>query len=47
MVQRINKYRADLRDIRFLLFEQLRVQELLASPRFSHWSEDEMQHGAR
>jgi len=42
MVQQINKYKADLRDIRFLLFEQLGLGEVLADARFAEWGEGEV-----
>lgn len=37
-----NWYRPDLRDIRFVLFEQFRLGELLGQGRFSNWGEEEV-----
>src|SRR3954468_4042592 len=34
----INRYRADLRELNFLLFEQFKIQEIL--PHFEGWDED-------
>ena len=36
-----NYYKADLRDLKFLLFEQFRLDELLGKPPFEHWGRDE------
>ena len=35
MSQKINFYKADLRDYRFLLFEQFGLSDLLAKPGFT------------
>jgi alkylation response protein AidB-like acyl-CoA dehydrogenase len=40
-VQAINRYKADLRELQFLLFEQFRVDELLGAPPFVAWGRDE------
>ncbi len=37
-----NWYRPDLRDIRFVLFEQFRLGELLGKGRFADWGEEEV-----
>jgi alkylation response protein AidB-like acyl-CoA dehydrogenase len=37
-----NWYRPDLRDIRFVLFEQFRLGDLLGQGRFSDWGEEEV-----
>src|SRR5262249_834888 len=36
-----NYYKADLRDLKFLLFEQFRLDELLGKPPFEHWGREE------
>ena len=36
-----NRYRADLRELRFLLFEQFRLGEILGKGPFEAWGEDE------
>src|SRR5262245_66597261 len=38
-----NRYRTDLREIRFVLFEQLGVGELLGQPPFEAWGRDEVE----
>jgi alkylation response protein AidB-like acyl-CoA dehydrogenase len=38
----INRYRADLREFEFLLFEQFRVQEILGKHPFDAWGQDEV-----
>src|SRR6185437_8319354 len=40
-IQAINRYKADLRELQFLLFEQFRLQELLGKAPFENWGEDE------
>lgn len=40
-IQAINRYKADLRELQFLLFEQFRLQELLGKSPFEGWGEDE------
>ncbi|MEZ4314758.1 MAG: acyl-CoA dehydrogenase [Polyangiaceae bacterium] len=37
-----NRYKADLREIRFLLFEQFRMEELLGRAPFDAWGPDEV-----
>lgn len=37
-----NRYKADLREMRFLLFEQFRLGELLSQPPFEAWGPDEV-----
>jgi hypothetical protein len=37
-----NHYRADLRELRFLLFEQFGLSEILGKPPFEAWGEDEV-----
>jgi alkylation response protein AidB-like acyl-CoA dehydrogenase len=34
-----NRYRVDLRDMHFVLFEQFKIGEILGSPPFEHWDE--------
>jgi len=41
-IQAINRYKADLRELFFLLFEQFHVQDLLGKPPFENWGEDEI-----
>jgi alkylation response protein AidB-like acyl-CoA dehydrogenase len=36
-----NYYRANLRDLKFLLFEQFKLDELLGKPPFANWGKDE------
>src|SRR5215467_4059872 len=38
----INRYKADLREMTFLLFEQFAVGELLGKPPYEAWGEDEV-----
>ena len=40
MTQGINQYKADLRDLAFLMFEQFRLQDVLGKPPFEEWDED-------
>lgn len=37
----INRYKADLRELGFLLFEQFRIEDLLGQPPFEGWGVDE------
>jgi alkylation response protein AidB-like acyl-CoA dehydrogenase len=37
-----NRYKADLRELRFLLFEQFRLGEILSQPPFEAWGPDEV-----
>ncbi len=41
MGQAVNRYRCDLRDMRFLLFEQFRLDDLLGKPPYADWSRDD------
>ncbi len=41
MAQAINRYRADLRDFRFLFFEQFELQSVLGKEPFTEWGADE------
>jgi alkylation response protein AidB-like acyl-CoA dehydrogenase len=41
-VQAINRYKADLREINFLLFEQFKLGQLLGKEPFDAWGEDEV-----
>ena len=36
----INRYRADLRELHFLLFEQIKIEELLAQGHYDGWDAD-------
>src|SRR6185503_11065144 len=38
-----NRYRSDLRELRFLLFEQLGLGELLGKPPFDSWGREEVE----
>ena len=40
-VQAHNRYKADLRELRFLLFEQFPIEALLGKPPFAAWGRDE------
>ena len=42
MAQAINRYKADLREIRFVIFEQFKLGELLGKAPFADWGEDEV-----
>ena len=42
MAQAVNRYKADLREIQFVLFEQLKLQELLGKPPFENWGLDDV-----
>lgn len=41
-IQKINRYKADLREFAFLLFEQFKLDELLGKAPFENWGEDEV-----
>jgi hypothetical protein len=41
-IQAINRYKADLREFQFLLFEQFKVGEILGKAPFEAWGEDEV-----
>ncbi len=43
MSQPINRYKADLRDFQFLLFEQFKLDELLALAEYKDWDRDQVQ----
>ncbi len=43
MAQSINRYKADLRDYKFLLFEQFRIQEILGKGPFEDWDKDSVE----
>ena len=43
MSQPNNRYKADLRDTKFLLFEQFRLQEILGREPFAGWGQDEVE----
>ena len=43
MAQSLNWYKADLREFRFLLFEQFRLQDLLGKGRFADWSREDVE----
>ena len=42
MSQPINRYKADLRDLKFLLWEQFKMQDLLGKAPFDNWGRDEV-----
>jgi len=42
MSQAVNRYRADLREIHFVLFEQLGLGEILGKDRYADWGRDEV-----
>lgn len=42
MSQQINRYKADLRDISFLLFEQFNLQGMLGNGPFANWGKEEV-----
>jgi alkylation response protein AidB-like acyl-CoA dehydrogenase len=42
VTQAVNRYRADLREIEFLLFEQFALDEWLGKPPFEEWGRDEV-----
>ncbi|HSQ64797.1 MAG TPA: acyl-CoA dehydrogenase family protein, partial [Polyangiaceae bacterium] len=41
-IQAINRYKADLREFFFLLFEQFKIAEHLGKPPFEAWGEEEV-----
>jgi alkylation response protein AidB-like acyl-CoA dehydrogenase len=43
MSHAINRYKTDLRDIRFLLFEQFHLEELLGKAPYADWGRDEVE----
>jgi alkylation response protein AidB-like acyl-CoA dehydrogenase len=42
VAQAVNRYKADLREIQFVLFEQLKLQDLLGKPPFENWGLDDV-----
>ncbi|MFN9809766.1 MAG: acyl-CoA dehydrogenase N-terminal domain-containing protein, partial [Deltaproteobacteria bacterium] len=42
MSQPQNRYKADLRELEFLLFEQFKMGELLSKEPFQNWGPDEV-----
>jgi alkylation response protein AidB-like acyl-CoA dehydrogenase len=42
MSQPINRYKADLRDFRFLLWEQFKLQDLLGKAPYANWGREEV-----
>ncbi len=42
MSQAVNRYRCDLRDMRFLLFEQFGLDALLGKPPYDDWARDDV-----
>ncbi len=42
MSQAINRYKADLREVQFVLFEQFKLGEVLGEEPFAHWGEEEV-----
>ena len=46
-IQTINRYKADLREFQFLLFEQFKLGELLGKAPYEAWGEDEVTIVAR
>jgi alkylation response protein AidB-like acyl-CoA dehydrogenase len=43
VAQTVNRYKADLREFEFVLFEQLKLQELLGKPPFEAWGMEEVE----
>jgi alkylation response protein AidB-like acyl-CoA dehydrogenase len=41
-IQTINRYKADLREFAFLLFEQFKITEILGKAPFENWGEEEV-----
>ena len=42
MSQPINRYKADLRDFRFVLFEQFKLQDILGKAPYANWGQEEV-----
>src|SRR5690349_17041239 len=40
--QPMNRYKADLRDVRFLLWEQFKLQDLLGKEPYGNWGREEV-----
>ena len=43
MAQAVNRYKADLRELSFVLFEQLKLQELLGKAPFEGWGREDVE----
>ena len=43
MSQPINRYKADLRDVRFVLFEQFKLQDILGKAPYANWGQEEVE----
>ncbi len=43
MSQPINRYKADLRDVRFVLFEQFKLQDILGKAPYGNWGQEEVE----
>ena len=43
MSQPINRYKADLRDVRFVLFEQFKLQDILGKAPYGNWGREEVE----
>jgi alkylation response protein AidB-like acyl-CoA dehydrogenase len=43
MSQPINRYKADLRDVRFVLFEQFKLQDILGKKPYDNWGREEVE----
>ncbi|MEZ4401271.1 MAG: acyl-CoA dehydrogenase [Kofleriaceae bacterium] len=43
MSQPINRYKADLRDVRFVLFEQFKLQDILGKAPYENWGQEEVE----
>jgi hypothetical protein len=41
-VHAVNRYKADLRELHFLLFEQFKLGDVLGQPPYEGWGEDEV-----
>ena len=42
MSQAQNRYKADLREVEFLLFEQFKMADILSKPPYNNWGVDEV-----
>ena len=42
MSQPLNRYKADLRDVKFLLWEQFKLQDLLGKAPYANWGREEV-----
>ena len=38
-----NRFKSDLREIRFVLFDQLKMDDLLGKAPYAHWGRDEVE----